>query len=200
MRLTVARPIRRVVKLGGSLFTLPDLSERLTAWLDQQPDRQTALICGGGPLIDVMRQWDDRFGLESARMHWRCVELLRHSFDVLTELLPQYAAVRDETEFERWIENEPTASTTLLQVDAFYRSEGPGIELAENWDTTTDAIAVHLADRMDAEELVLLKSCDSASTIDWREAAKLEIVDAQFPSVVGADLELTLVNLRQWKW
>ena len=63
----------RVVKVGGSLFEMPQVSERLQAWIDAQRPATNVLIAGGGPLADSIRQLDGMHAIGEVPAHWLCV-------------------------------------------------------------------------------------------------------------------------------
>ncbi|WP_417746207.1 hypothetical protein [Rosistilla oblonga] len=195
--MTDKKPAMRVVKLGGSLLINPDLAVAVRRWLTAQTQRKTAIIVGGGELIDVMRAMDRRFELDLVAMHWRCIRLLRHTFEIVSELMPELVPIGDATALERWCHDRGDRSAALVAVDAFYDSQARGpISLPTNWATTTDSIAALLARQLEATELVLLKSCSVAETIDWQEAARREIVDAAFPQFIEGIPDVRLVNLK----
>ena len=54
---------RLVAKVGGSLFDLPDLRQRLNRWLVAQADTPVLLIPGGGELADAVRNLHRTHGL-----------------------------------------------------------------------------------------------------------------------------------------
>ncbi|QDS89746.1 Amino acid kinase family protein [Rosistilla ulvae] len=195
--MTDKKPPIRVVKLGGSLLINADLEVAVRRWLTAQTQRKTAIIVGGGELIDVMRAMDRRFELDLAAMHWRCIRLLRHTFEIVAELMPELVPIGDATTLNRWSHDSRDRSAALVAVDAFYgpNSRGP-ISLPTNWATTTDSIAALLAQQLEATDLVLLKSCSVAKEIDWPEAARREIVDAAFPQFIEGIPEVRMVNLK----
>ena len=51
------RPLT-VVKVGGSLYDLPDLHLRLQPWLSQAKTTDIILVPGGGATADVIRDFD----------------------------------------------------------------------------------------------------------------------------------------------
>src|SRR5262249_39070568 len=58
-----------VVKVGGSLFDLPDLASRLQLWLKRFPNGNVLLIPGGGRLADVVRSFDEQHRLGDSTAH-----------------------------------------------------------------------------------------------------------------------------------
>ena len=63
------------------------------------------------------------------------------------------------------------------------------------WQVTSDSIAAHVALRLGAAELVLLKSILPVGRFQHRTTGRLGFVDAHFPTAVGA-LPVRIVNLR----
>lgn len=56
-----------VVKVGGSLFDLPDLGPRLRAWLKTLRTADVLLVPGGGPTADVVRSLDRAHGSRACK-------------------------------------------------------------------------------------------------------------------------------------
>lgn len=190
------RSKNRVVKLGGSLLDKPDFPDRVNHFLAKLPHRKTAIMIGGGDLIDAMRTLDDRFPLDLVSMHWRCVRLLRHTWEIAAELLPELEPIGSKADLQRWTDDPEKRSSALVAVDSFYFPDDPdSLRLPTSWATTTDSIAALLAHRLSAEELVLCKSCPLPDAIDWSEAARRELVDAAFPNIVEGIKHVTWTNL-----
>ena len=78
----------RIVKVGGSLFDLPDLASRLRQWLAAQGPATSVLVAGGGALADEVRHWHEWHGLSEEDSHWLCVDLLDVTAGLLHALLP----------------------------------------------------------------------------------------------------------------
>ena len=183
-----------VYKLGGSLFTLPDLPDRLQQVWQQRPGTSPLLIVGGGGAADVVRDWDRTFQLGAERAHWLAIDALDLSASLLLRLMPELQLVRSRKQFElAQLEKRPA----VLCVVCFVKwLETQPAALPHSWDVTTDSIAAAAAIAWQAEELVLLKSCDLPEPIDLSALADQGLVDQHFPTAARDVRRLTWVNLR----
>src|SRR5690606_5585846 len=84
----------------------------------------------------------------------------------------------------------------LPLVEAAERTEGQSAGLPHCWDATTDSVAAWIAARLDAEELVLLKSRLPQRARDVQQAAAEGYVDAQFPRIAESVRRVRCVDLR----
>jgi aspartokinase-like uncharacterized kinase len=180
-----------VVKVGGSLFDLPDLGPRLQTWLDSLPTRNVLLVPGGGPTADVVRDLDRWHALGEERAHWLALRALTLNAYFLAELLPNAAVVE---RLGDWRRDGPA----IVDAHAFARlDEGLPACLPHSWAVTSDAVAARVAVVSRARELVLLKSADPPAGADWRAAARAGYVDDVFADVLGA-VPARAVNF--WSW
>jgi aspartokinase-like uncharacterized kinase len=188
--------MRRVLKIGGSLLLQPELPNAVNRWLDDQPPAQSIAIVGGGELIDAMRGLDPVYRPGASWTHWRCVDLLRTSFELLGPHLPGWKIDATDRAFQTLRQRDEPAdlSRHLLAVDAFYR---PGLSspLPETWETTTDAIAGWLAILLAADELVLFKSCDVDPNRALVDLAESGVVDPALPRLADRLCPIRFVNL-----
>lgn len=141
-----------VVKIGGSLNTDPLLPE----WLDllvQLGGGRVTLVCGGGAFADEVRR---------AQAHWRFDDLAAHNMAVLAMaqsaymawgLNPKLQLATNESEIRRVLHSGHTA---LWLPNEWLRNEPDG---DTNWDNSGDSIALGLARSLNAERLVVVKSC-----------------------------------------
>ena len=148
----------RVIKVGGSLFDLPQLPERLRAWLDAQAPAHNVLVPGGGALVEQVRTWHAAETLDDAAAHWMCVDLLTVTAHMLHAWLPEIPLIEDDGLLCQRV-GEPGA-TIFGPAPWMRRSEPrlPGTWLPTSWETTSDSIAGRLAAALRADEFVLLKS------------------------------------------
>lgn len=188
--------MRRIIKIGGSLLLREHLTADLNAWVATQSPAQTIAIVGGGELIDAIRRLDQRHPCDAAWVHWRCVRLLRTTFDWLADQLPNWRVHVTADHFESLHSNRHDGCH-LVCVDSFYHPDADA-ELPLSWETTTDAIAGWLAILLQADELVLLKSCDAA---DWKRLDDLAadgFIDAALPQLADRLPPLRIVNFGDW--
>jgi 5-(aminomethyl)-3-furanmethanol phosphate kinase len=183
----------RVVKVGGSLFDLPDLSVRLQAWLEQQPSARTLLLGGGGPLVEETRRQHAIKPLDESAAHWLCIEAMNATAQFLAERLGGSTLI--ETLGSLSDTHEPLVFAPLdwLRNEEPYKS---GTRLTKSWDVTSDSIAARLAICIGAGEIVLLKSADPPSR-DLQELANVAYVDKFFPKLAAELPPWRVVNLRE---
>jgi aspartokinase-like uncharacterized kinase len=182
-----------VIKVGGSLFDLPNLGPRLENWLNQLPT-EVLLVPGGGPTADVVRRYDKLHKLGDERAHWLALLALALNARLLTSLLPRGVVVP-----------HPRACATLWQdgriplLDAYcfaQADEGQADALPHCWAVTSDSLAARVARVTGAAELILLKSVSLPAEIDWVEAAQEGLVDEYFAQAVGDRLRVRFLNFR----
>lgn len=190
-----------VVKVGGSLYDLPDLGSRLRRWLAEQfADVRIVLIPGGGGTADVIRHLDRRHRLGEETSHWLALRALTVNAHFLAALLPPACVAGTIDALRATWENN---LLSVLDVHEFAREDEERPDrLPHSWAVTSDALAARVAIVLRARHLVLLKSTTIAAGMDWKEAGRRGLVDAMFAEVLRdapADLRVHAVNLRTWQ-
>jgi aspartokinase-like uncharacterized kinase len=180
----------RVIKLGGSLLDWPELPSAFRTWLAAQPAAVNVLIVGGGAIVDGLRHLDQVHRLPPETSHWLAIDAMGLTARLARELLPEARLATGSELFYR-----PPGSLTIFDVQTFLRDDQSQADaLPIGWDVTSDSIAAYVAQRFEASELVLLKSCPSPSG-ELSELARKGVVDPAFPRI-AAGLNVRLVNLR----
>ncbi|MBX9677354.1 MAG: hypothetical protein K2X38_01235 [Gemmataceae bacterium] len=160
-----------VVKVGGSLYDLPDLGVRLRRFLGELDAGRIAVVPGGGITADAIRSFDavHRLGEESS--HWLALRTLTVNAHFLAGFLPNYTVAADIRQ-----------PRVLLDAFEFVKQDETRPDpIPHIWDATSDCVAAQLAWRGDADQLVLLKSRAWPGG-DWLQAADEGVVDRLFPS------------------
>ena len=183
-----------VAKVGGSLFDLPDLRERLRFVLAPFVDAKVLLVPGGGAAADAIRALDHLHRLGEEASHWLAIRAMSLHAHFLRALLPDAPIVSAISEF-----NE--CGTGLYILDAFsviQNDEKSPDHLPHRWEVTSDSLAARVATLANARELLVLKSI-AWPRCDWDEAARAGVVDKFFAEAVRrapASMQTRVVNLR----
>lgn len=187
------RPIH-VVKLGGSLLDLPDLPQRLHTYFMALNEHRLVLLIGGGSAADVVRQFDALHNLGDEAGHWLAVRAMQLNAHLTANVLRGSQLVSDGEECDAaWQAERLPVVDPLAWLE---RDEAQGHAVPHRWSFTSDSIAAHLAARLAASHLTLLKSASPRLSCDVREAARLELVDADLPAASCGIAHIELVNLR----
>ncbi|GAB4145713.1 MAG: hypothetical protein Tsb009_17980 [Planctomycetaceae bacterium] len=176
-----------VFKIGGSLFDLPELSERIGSLIALRPNCRPVLVAGGGPCVDVVREWDRVHALNDEQAHELAISAMSLGEHLLETLLPNAIRVNvPEDVGIAWnVGRVPIVSVSRLLFGSL--KDVPPL-LPASWDVTSDSIAAWIAVQLKADEFVLVKSCE----LDVANPA----VDSYFSIVAKPIPRLGWVNLR----
>lgn len=184
-----------VIKVGGSLFDLPDLKDRLVNLLSELKDSQPLLLAGGGQAANLVRDWDRIYDLPQGNWHSLAIQAMLLNNALLCYLLPDARLVLNIREAEHlWrVGLTPVLSINDYLVDT--QSEEYA-DLPTSWDVTSDSIAAWITLTWPADELVLLKSVDLPDTVTTDDLSAQELVDPYFPKLADSLPCLRWCNLR----
>ena len=184
-----------VIKVGGSLFDLPDLSARLSRLLNDFENARPLIICGGGETANLVRSWDKTYDLGDEAAHWLAIQSLMLNDKLLCELVPNARVVSSQAEaMEVWNDHKlpVLCSYTYLK----QTSKAHIAPLPTSWDVTSDSIAAWVSLTWPAEELVLLKSVDLPEEMTLSALAQAGLIDDYFPHFSESLPALRWCNLR----
>jgi aspartokinase-like uncharacterized kinase len=164
-----------VVKLGGSL----GLDPQLPAWLSllaQLGGGRVTVVCGGGSFADEVRR---------AQGHWRFDDLAAHRMAVLAMAQSAYMAQALQPALQL-----ASHSADILQVlhgghTALWLPLGDAVApqgIGTPWDDGADSLALDLATALNAERLVVVKSCPIAPGLSVAQQAEAGVLDSGFAS------------------
>jgi aspartokinase-like uncharacterized kinase len=180
-----------VVKLGGSLAQSPHLAEWLEALAAGKGS--AILVAGGGPFADAVRLAQQQRPFDNAVAHRMAILAMEQFGLMLTALCPglkpaasrsEIAAIRRAGQVPVWLPGR----MTLGRVD-----------IAENWDVTSDSLAVWLAAVLGLTHAVLVKSATlPQEPTDAAKLARDGIVDAMLPKMLRrTGVECRCIEARQ---
>lgn len=186
------KPGIRIVKVGGSLLDWPELREAIKKWRSGQPAARNVWIVGGGKLVDVVRDWDDAIGLNAETAHWCAIDLIAVTAQLLHCWFPEWPLIRTDSQ----LDDMPELPDIIFDASQWLRGRS---DIPQDWTLTSDSIAAIVANRIQADELVLLKSCRlgfDATDVGIHQLAQSGIVDRAFQDFSHEIPKVRLVNLR----
>lgn len=167
----------RIVKLGGSLHDAPELP----AWLNALAEAggRVVLVPGGGPFADQVRATQARLGFPDRVAHRMALLAMAQYGLMLCGLVPGLvpAASREEMLAILARGDTPVWLPEQLCLD--------NPEIPENWDVTSDSLAVWLAGHLGAEALALVKHATPGGVWDAAALAREGLVDSAFPGFMA---------------
>jgi aspartokinase-like uncharacterized kinase len=177
-----------IVKLGGSLCADPVLPQ----WLDllaQLGGGRVTLVCGGGTFADEVRRLQSHWQFNDLAAHNMAVLAMAQTAYQLNALNPALQLATSRSDIRRVLHKGQTALWLPFELQ---REQA---DAHTNWEVTADSIALDLARRLNAERLVVVKSCrvDAASTL--AQLSEDGIVDARFASLAdGAAFPIEIMH------
>jgi aspartokinase-like uncharacterized kinase len=185
-----------VVKVGGSLFDLPDLGPRLEAWIGARSGARIILVPGGGAAAGVVRDLDRRHSLGAEASHWLALRALRLNAEFLAAILRRVPAqvIEDLNECAGlW----SRSVLPVLDAYAFARAdEGRPGSLPHSWLVTSDSVSARVSVVTGASQLILLKSVTIPQEMSWQQASMLGLVDEHFPTIAEQIPSARAINFR----
>ena len=141
-----------VVKLGGSLNTDALLPEWLQL-LAQLGGGRVTIVCGGGGFADEVRRAQAIWRFDDLNAHNMALLAMAQTAYLARGLNPDLRLAANLAEIRQVLHGGYTALWLPLE----RLSETPGPDAS--WDVTSDSLALDLAQQLNAERLVLVKSC-----------------------------------------
>ena len=182
----------RVAKLGGSLLGLDQLPDRIDSWLRDEPPAKTVVIVGGGPPVEMIRQWAIRQQWPDRQSHWTAIRAMGNNTRRLARLADRWQLATNLVQV-----HEAGQARLLLDVEPTLRAIQASDQrpLPYSWTVTSDSIAARITRELGSGELVLLKSISSPAG-ELEQLAGEGIVDGYFPEAADG-LHVRIVNLRE---
>ncbi len=182
-----------VVKLGGSLLGSPELAR----WLEifaKFSDGKVVIVPGGGLLADAVREAQQLSSVSDAVAHQLSVIAMDQFGLLLAGMNPDLATANNELEIaERGWQHRGIVwlpSQMVLADDS----------IPKNWQVTSDSLSAWLASKLDAKQLILVKSKpvnadQKAVSIPLQTLVEDELIDSQFVNfATGQNYQTWVLN------
>jgi 5-(aminomethyl)-3-furanmethanol phosphate kinase len=167
-----------VVKIGGSLSHDPSLRDWLTQLWEVGGGR-IVIVPGGGDFADRVRVYQKEWHFDDLAAHNMCLLAMTQYALMMQGVLPDLVLATNEDQIRSALRNGKVAVWMPIGLISATPNE------MTNWDTTSDSLAAWLSTSLNAERLLVVKSCelDARTTL---EALALEgVLDARFVGYVN---------------
>ena len=150
-----------VIKVGGSLATIPHALDQVCAELTRaSQDHRLLVVPGGGPFADAVREFERKVGMSSDAAHWMAILAMDQYAHVLAGRIPGAVLVEEPGAVA---ETVAPGRAAVLAPSRWMRSADV---LPHTWEATSDSIAAFVAGALDATRLILIKPTAAGQTVD----------------------------------
>ena len=167
-----------LVKLGGSL----SYDSCVQPWLDALSTMgggRVIVVPGGGPFADLVRDAQHHWEFDDEAAHRMALYALQQNALLLAALCPALIPVESESDMRLVLSRGKTALWLPLAMTL------GNPDLDANWNVTSDSIGAWLAGHLNAERLILVKSCRlPVAPFDANALSAAGIVDRAFPKFI----------------
>lgn len=177
-----------VIKIGGHLAEDPVLKE----WLQKIADLgggRVVLVPGGGDFARHALHMRDTWSIAPLTMHNIAVLGMGQFAFMLQALRPEFELCAREEDILRTLHSGRVAVWMPL-AQLRHAAQAP-----EHHHVSADGLALWLAERLNAEELVLIKSSPLPAMADWHSLETAGIVESQFAQIASeANVPITVLD------
>jgi aspartokinase-like uncharacterized kinase len=173
----------RVIKLGGSLLETGKMVGCLKYIL--QKNEQTVVVCGGGEFANQIRIAQKKYPFDDIAAHEMAILAMQQMAIMCQNLQPEFKIASPVSEIKH--HHFAIWSPDIKQLNAD--------NIKPSWDITSDSLAAWLAVKLNAEKLVIVKSCEMDSKATIEELAQQKIVDFEFTHFIkNAKFDLNIIS------
>ena len=166
-----------VIKLGGSLLSSGSLKEWLSI-ITELGAGKLVIVPGGGLFAEHVRNVQKEWKFDDKTAH----QMALLAMEQYAHLLKSHAPALDFSDSIEGIKK--AVNLDLIPVWLPFKMITQCQKLSSNWNLTSDSLALWLANQLNAEHTLLVKSL-SVSGMNSRQLSELGMVDEDFPEFVN---------------
>ena len=177
-----------VVKIGGSVCTDPLLPHWLELLADLGGGRVT-VVPGGGRFANEVRHAQREWAFDDLAAHNMAVLAMAQTAYQLHAINPALHLAQRKSEIQRVLHTGRTALWLPLDLQRDVADD------RSNWDASSDTIAFDLARNLNAERLVLIKSCVIDHRLSLADLSARGVIDGPLADrACGAPFPIELLH------
>lgn len=177
-----------VVKIGGSLGRDPALRDWLETLVALGSGR-VVIVPGGGAFAEEVREHHALWRFEDLAAHNMAVLAMAQTALLMQGICPALQLATSDGDLRRAVQQARVPVWMPFEVLRERDDE------LTRWGVTSDSLAAWLANRLNAEGLLLVKACELEPGLDLEQCAAAGIVDEQFCAFTrSAAYPVTLLN------
>ncbi len=165
-----------VIKLGGSLLSSESLKEWLSIIVEFGAGK-LLIVPGGGIFADKVRDAQKKWKFDDKAAHQMALLAMEQYAHLLQSYAPDLR-LADSTEGI-----DKAISLNQVPVWLPFKMINTCQDVSANWSITSDSLALWLADHLNAEHTMLVKSL-SSKNLNARQLSESAMVDKDFPEFV----------------
>lgn len=178
-----------IVKLGGSLLQSGGLPGSLACLQQLAQGRVVVIVPGGGMFAEQVRLAQQQFQFDDGTAHDMALLAMQQMALMMASLLGHANLAHTVAEIN------PQHSLSGLWVWSPSLAELALAAIPTTWEISSDSLAAWLALRVNAKELVLVKSAPIDPRLSLQQLARQQIIDAAFCTMVaGAAVKIRIIH------
>jgi aspartokinase-like uncharacterized kinase len=178
-----------VFKLGGSLQTDPPMLARWLELLATLGRGRAVVVPGGGPFVDQVRNAQTAWGFDDLTAHNMAILGMAQTALLLRAQQPRLQPAVRDADIRRALRAGKTALWMPMELLKEHADE------LTSWDVTSDSLALWLSMRLNAERLVVVKSCAVDAGRGLPALVEAGVLDARFAAMAaGAGCAVEVVH------
>jgi aspartokinase-like uncharacterized kinase len=163
------RRMKYVIKIGGSICT-PLILKKLGRILEKiYKKHKFIIIPGGAEFADVVRKFDKKFHLTSKTSDKMAI-LSMDQYGLFLSDIMKFPTMRELREAKN-LEN--LKKPPIFLPSEYMFKENP---LPHSWNVTSDSIAAHIACKINARKVILVKDVDGIFTSNPKISKKAKLI------------------------
>jgi len=175
----------RVIKLGGSLMSDVESLMQCLNTIEQKLKDRVVIVPGGGLFADQVRV---------AQKQWQFDDEIAHEMAILAiqQMALLFKSIKPSFLISNTVSITPNNKVIIWSPDIQLLNQNA---IKASWDITSDSLAAWLANQIQANELILVKSAEISANMTINQMQKQGLVDKAFETFTqNSSYNIVLLN------